>query len=106
MKAKPTSTHPAQLTLNLTTSAGVVAVKQPGGAVLLKPGEVKLKGTVRDAMKTLGAANPDVIYQLIRDKEIKAIKLRDTAPNCKWQIDMLSVYDLKERREAEQEKRA
>ena len=89
-----------QLTLNLTSAASVVAIPQPGGGLLLKPGKILVEGSVADAAKALGL-DRKMIYALIEDGEITAWKPRKCASNCHWRIEMASVYEYRSRRRQE-----
>jgi len=94
MPAKPTS---EQLTFKFTATAGVTVIRLSSGEVHLKPDKILLRGSVRQAAKILGGSVMTV-YRLIEDGEIRAWKPRNTSPNCKYVVDMTTVYELQERR--------
>lgn len=109
-KQKPTKDDRRQLLLDILDLPGSVSISsavtatvhhQPGGAILVKPGKVMLEGSVSDAKKALGLPNAKLVIRLIQDGEIDANKPRKTSPNCKYRVNMLTVYALKEKWEKE-----
>lgn len=52
-------------------------------------------GSVRDAGRVLWGYDKKVIYTLIEAGEVVAHKR--PGRNCKWRVDMLSVWDYKQR---------
>jgi hypothetical protein len=101
MSHQPTDrpTKAEQLTLNFTASAGVTVTTLASGEVRLKPGKIIAQGSVRQAARILGVPMM-TIYRLIEDGDIDAWKPRNTAANCKYVVNMTSVYDLRRKRDA------
>ncbi len=77
----------------------LVAVRNGDGSVTLKPGKITLEGAVRDAAKIL-ACSPRQVCRLIESGDIRAWKVRSTAPNCKYTVDLVSVREHKRKCQA------
>ena len=54
-------------------------------------------GSVEQACKMLDECGRETIYDLIAVKAIKAYKRRPHRPNSHWRVDLLSVWEHKQR---------
>lgn len=57
-------------------------------------------GSVAQAGKILDECDREIIYDLIATKEIRAYKRRPSRPNSHWRVDLLSVWEHKQRQMA------
>lgn len=69
------------------------------GQTLLSKGGAKLRrwGNVQAACKILDDCERHVIYDLVEAKAIKGYKLKPHVSNSHWKIDLLSVWEHKQR---------
>ena len=54
-------------------------------------------GTVEKACAILDDCHREVIYDLIASKAVKAYKLKPHRPNSHWKVDLLSVWEHKQK---------
>lgn len=82
--------------LQVGAAPGVRAVRQPDGGVTLKPGKLEIQGSVRQAARIMGVSRKTVL-RMIEDGSVRAWKPRQSgAANCKFVVDLTSVYAHKE----------
>ncbi|RYD19911.1 MAG: hypothetical protein EOP88_17130 [Verrucomicrobiaceae bacterium] len=69
------------------------------GQTLVAKGGTKLRrwGSVQAACRILDDCERHVIYDLVAAKSIKGYKLKPHVPNSHWKIDLLSVWEHKQR---------
>lgn len=69
------------------------------GQTLVTKGGGKLQrfGTVEKACEILGGCDRKVIYELIEMGAVKAYKLRPHRPNSHWRVDLLGVWEYRQR---------
>jgi hypothetical protein len=60
-------------------------------------GKLKRWGSVRDACRLLFDCDRKVIYDLLDAGLIEGRKLRPHRPNSHWKVDLLSVWEYRER---------
>jgi hypothetical protein len=54
-------------------------------------------GSVRKACQILDDCDRDVLYDLIEIKAVRAYKRRPDRPNSHWRVDLLSVWEHKQK---------
>ena len=54
-------------------------------------------GSVQAACKVLDECHRETLYDLIEVGAIRAYKLRPHRPNSHWKVDLLSVWEHKQR---------
>jgi hypothetical protein len=54
-------------------------------------------GDVRSACKILDECDREILYDLIAIGAVRAYKLRPHRPNSHWKVDLLSVWEHKQR---------
>lgn len=69
------------------------------GQVLTTKTETKLRrwGSVKKACEMLDGCDREVIYDLIAVGLVRGYKLRPHRPNSHWKVDLLSVWEHKQR---------
>ena len=65
----------------------------------LPDSERKLRrwGSVAQACKILDDCDREVLYDLLSIKAVRGYKLRPHRPNSHWKVDLLSVWEHKQR---------
>lgn len=69
------------------------------GQVLTTKGENKLRrwGSVKKASEMLDGCDREVIYDLLTVGMVRGYKLRPHRANSHWKVDLLSVWEHKQR---------
>lgn len=62
--------------------------------------ELRRWGSVRQACKILDDCDREVIYDLIAVGQVRAYKRQPQRPNSHWRVDLLSVWEHKQRQMA------
>ena len=57
-------------------------------------------GSVQQACKILDDCDREIIYDLIETKQVRGYKRRPHRPNSHWRVDLLSVWEHKQRQMA------
>lgn len=84
-----------QLGLNFGT--GCTVIRQADGGVLVKPVQTRLRieGGTKEAAKVLRIPQRTIV-DMIQRGAIRAAKARE-GRNVKYRVDMISVYELREK---------